>query len=95
MQQYSFHQLSPESGCSSSGWCLSNGEGLYLIYVHKENYATHLTISKEENARLNVSWFNTLTGEFMKPAGQSGGSWEEFIPPWKGVECILIVESSE
>ena len=92
MQRYSFDQLTPVAGCSSSGWCLSNGDGLHLIYVYGDNYAIHATTRKRGNEAGKISWFNTLTGEYRRQADQSWQSWQEFKAPWRDVDCILILE---
>jgi hypothetical protein len=91
MRKYSFEQLAPASGCSSSGWCLSDGEGLYLIYVSRDNHAIHATTGAGDNGNPQVSWFNTLTGEYRNADLLTWQSWQEFKSPWEDADCILII----
>ena len=91
-ERYDFSLLSPVKR-SSSGHCLSNGEGLTLLYLPAANSATHVTLG--QGKRVQVTWFNPLTGAFEEHDPVVLRQWLGFQSPWPGQIAVLILQVVE
>jgi hypothetical protein len=57
--KYDIRELEPASS-STSGYCLTNRQDLYLYYLPADNNAIHVTLPGMENSIFKMNWFNPL-----------------------------------
>jgi hypothetical protein len=89
--KYEFRDLTPVNQ-STSGYCLSNNQDLYLYFISGDHYAIHTTIPEGDKKKFKVTWFNPLSGEYTEQKTMDYSSWMEFKPYWSGQANILIIE---
>lgn len=97
---YPYHTFSPAPDLSNSGFCLSNGEGTYLMYMPKESYKTSTGKIMKTAKRMSFQWFNVTTGEYTKVRECSEMNIFANEPhPWHmksdAVLIIKVLESKE
>jgi hypothetical protein len=94
--RFPFSDFTPAPGKNGSGYNLVNKDATHLIYVSKDNYQMSrggwYLMPKDDGTNIrNFYWFNTLTGEYTKPARIVKG--QQFISPWRSVaDAVLITE---
>lgn len=96
--------LKPNPDRNGSAYCLSDSKEKYLFYVSKDNYMIQPNFLKKTALLRSYTWFNTLTGEYIKlnPDSLATGDkkiisdWQSDIhieSPWRGkADAILITE---
>lgn len=62
--KYPYHTFKANSANSNSGFCMTNDEGTYLIYMPKESYKTSTGNIMKLAKKISFQWFNTHTGEY-------------------------------
>lgn len=78
---------------SNSGYCLHNGDDVYIYYVPKENYAIGLNLPKKFFGRqIAMTWFDPFTGDFDEPKIVTMKKWLGSTKPDTGRFGVLIVE---
>jgi len=90
-ERYDYSDLSPVNR-STSGYCLSDNQDLYMYFIPSNNYAIHTTIKGDGDLQLKVTWFNPLKGEYSDEQVVENSGWKEYIPYWKDQPNILILE---
>lgn len=93
--RYDYSRLEPATDLSSSGYALSNGSDLFLIYVPSQNHSFHATLKPDVAARGRASWFSPLTGETQDVGEVELRPWHVFGSPWKGQPSVLILEDAK
>jgi hypothetical protein len=78
---------------SSSGYSLTNGKDLFLFFIPDESDHINTILPKPENGRIDVTWFNPYTGEFIDKGSIPWSGWQEFNPPWENIACVLIIKT--
>ena len=96
-ERYPFSKFKPNPSFNSSGYCLYDGDGTYLMYIPKESRKAEMWKMKAlSTGSLSYRWFNTITGEYTPKVELA--SWEEFnMPahPWFGEnDAIFVLEST-
>jgi hypothetical protein len=96
--------LKPDPDKNGSAYCLSGNKEKYLFYVSKENYMIQPNFLKKTAYMRSYTWFNTLTGEYLKLNSDSLAvgdkkiisDWQGDIhleSPWKGkADAILVTD---
>ncbi len=92
--RYDFSSFKPQEQYSSSCYCLSHLNDIFLYFIPEKNYGTHVTVPEEVNKQMYVVWFNPLTGEFLEKGSVSLKKWHEFRSPWIEQMSILILQSN-
>jgi len=78
---------------SSSGFCLTNGDDLYVYYVPKENINLGLKLPQATAGQTLVgTWFDPFTGTFGEPVVKTATQWPSFPKPAGDGFAVLIVE---
>jgi hypothetical protein len=90
--KYSFSTLKPLQDASSSGYCLSNSEDLYLFVVPAQNGALHTKVANLVDREMNATWFNPLTGEYLESGRIQMRNWHSFQSPWENQMTVLILK---
>ncbi len=62
--RYPHHTFKADPSNSNSGFCMTNGEGTYIIYMPKESYKTSTGRIMKLANKVSFQWFNTHTGEY-------------------------------
>jgi hypothetical protein len=103
--KYDFSKLNPykpklttngrfgKDNFSSSGYPLTDDNGLYLYLVPASNDQINVVIPKPKTGKLEVEWFNIFTGEYKKSDNADWWNWRGFESPWKGQTSVLILKS--
>lgn len=91
-QKSTTNSIQERNNISSAGLPLSNGKDLFLIYLPAEVERTNTTFPNPLKKRMKVSWFNIFTGIYQEDGIRNWQGWDEFIPPWKDIPSILIIE---
>ena len=92
--QYDYTALKPTQEYASSGLCLTDNDSILLFLIRRDNYAIHVHLPDQFPEEMNVTWFNPLTGEFLKKGRQKVAGWQEFRSPWEGQFAIVVLEKS-
>ncbi|GEC72509.1 protein of unknown function [Flavobacterium flevense] len=86
---FDFTKLKPTPGKNGSGYCLTNDNGITLLYVNKENYGINAWHLKPEFGERTTQWFNVITGELTPEVDYDKN--EKQISPWANkTDSILI-----
>jgi Protein of unknown function (DUF4038)/Domain of unknown function (DUF5060) len=78
---------------SSSGYPLTNGKDLYLFLVPATNDQVNVILPKPPSGKLEVTWFNIFTGEYMRQADADWWNWRGFENPFKNQYSVLILRA--
>jgi hypothetical protein len=101
--RYDFNSLSPykpklttnarleNDNLSSSGYPLTDGNGLYLIFLPGASHAVNVVIPKPASGKIAASWFNIFTGETHEETPSDWYLWKGYQSPWKGQSAVLIL----
>ena len=104
-QRYDFNTLQPHrpklttngrigaDNLASSGYALSNAQGLYLYLLPGTNYQTNVVLPEPPNKQLKATWFNPFTGEFQDGGVSNWHIWKPYRSPWKDTTSILVLEA--
>jgi hypothetical protein len=99
-----FSSLKPDPDKNRDTYVLSDNKDKYLFYVSKDNYMIQPNFLKKTALKRSYTWFNTLTGEYIKLDQDSLATgdkkiisdWQSDIhleSPWRGkADAILITE---
>jgi len=92
LDKVNFEKLQPNDRNSSSGYCLANNkDGTYVYYMPKANSAIALKgLPKAE--KLQIQWFNPLTGVYTEPYEVDFKSWLVLNPEFDGIDNVIIVK---
>lgn len=92
LDKVNFEKLVPNNRHCSSGYCLANDEdGEYVYYMPKDNSAMAVKgMPKAE--KLQIQWFNPLTGEYKEPYEVDFKSWLVLNPKFEGIDNVIIVK---
>ncbi|CDF79536.1 conserved hypothetical protein (DUF4038) [Formosa agariphila KMM 3901] len=92
LDKVNFEKLQPTNRYNSSGYCLANTEdGEFVYYMPKANSALAVKgLPKAE--KLEIQWFNPLTGIYTEPYQVDFKSWLVVNPKFKGVDNVFIVK---
>jgi len=92
LDNINFERLQPTDRHSSSGYCLANNEdGAYVYYMPKANSAIAIKgLPKAE--KLQIQWFNPLTGVYTEPYEVNYKSWLVLNPEFEGIDNVIIVK---
>jgi Protein of unknown function (DUF4038)/Domain of unknown function (DUF5060) len=102
-----FFSLKPDPEKNRDSYILSDSKDKYLFYVSKDNYMIQPNFLKKTALKRSYTWFNTLTGEYIKLDQNSLATgdkkiisdWQSDIhleSPWRGkADAILITELIE
>lgn len=102
--RYSFNNLAPykpklttnsrlgDDNLSSSGYPLTDGQGLYLYFVPAANHAINVVIPKPASGNIAASWFNIFTGETHEETPSAWHLFKGYRSPWKGQSAVLILK---
>jgi hypothetical protein len=87
--RYPFHEFVPEYESNVSGYCLSNNNGTYLLFVPKFNYQVSIYPGKSiYSIKGTYQWFNVQTGEYSSELQYDGALFQN---PWhEKADAILI-----
>ncbi len=78
----------------NSGFCLHNGDDLYLYYVPKENDSLGIRLPKDKAGQMMTGfWFDPFTGKYSEPIEKKNENWPKFIKPPGDGFAILIVKT--
>jgi hypothetical protein len=92
--KYGFDKLKvPENPISTSGYCLTDGENVYLFYLPRGIQFFHPNL-RNIFEKYKAIWYNPLTGEKMDDGiiNANDGTWHDFTPPWTNLNVVLIAE---
>jgi len=92
LDRVNFEKLEPNNRHCSSGYCLANKEdGEYVFYMPKDNSAMAVKgLPKAE--KLQIQWFNPLTGEYKEPYEVDYKGWLVMNPEYEGIDNIFTVK---
>jgi hypothetical protein len=66
---------------------------LTLLCLPAANSATHVTVG--QGLRVQVTWFNPLTGAFEEHDPVAVRQWHGFQSPWEGQIAVLVLQVIE
>ncbi len=93
---YPYSKLEPAPQFNGAGYCLSNGEGLYIYYIPKESQRAEIRkLRVVAQGPLQYRWFNTHTGEFspMQEADSVGDFLMTPSPWYLENDAIFIIQT--
>ncbi len=95
--RYPYGSLKPIPPFNSSGYCMGDGEGLYMIYMPKESRKAEVhQIKKLSQGGVSYQWFNVTSGEYSPLVELS--SFADFtMPPapwYLQSDAILILHTT-
>lgn len=92
LDKVNYEKLKPKNNGCSSGYCLANDDdGVYAYYMPKDNSAMAIKgLPKAE--RIQIQWFNPLTGEYQDPYEVDHKSWLVVNPQFEGIDNLIIVK---
>lgn len=94
VDEYYTANSKPIPWANSSSYAFSNGEGVTLFYVHKENYAVKLRwyLRPEVGKTKLYYWLNPLTGETTKAKVVDKNSL--FESPWRYKNDAILISKT-
>ncbi|WP_154857242.1 apiosidase-like domain-containing protein [Cyclobacterium xiamenense] len=102
--RYNFNELQPSypkittngrvgtDNLATNGYALSNGEGLYLMFIPKDSERVNAVLPKPASGKMKITWFNIFTGEYREQGIRNWSGWMELISPWQYTDSVVIVE---
>lgn len=92
LDKINFDKLTPNNRHCSSGYCLANNDdGEYVFYMPKDNSAMAIK-GLPKAKKLQIQWFNPLTGEYKIPYQVDFKGWVVLNPEFKGIDNVFIVK---
>ncbi len=96
-ERYPYSTLRPNTTYNTSGYCLSDDNGLYLFYLPKESRKAEVyKLKAVSEGPLNYCWFNVTTGEYTEKVYLD--SFDDFsIPPspwFLESDTVFIIETT-
>jgi hypothetical protein len=79
---------------STSGYPLTDNQGLFLYFVPGENDAINIVIPRHDSGKIQVSWFNIFTGETHTEPIADWYLFRGFKSPWENQSSVLIIKGS-
>lgn len=96
VEKYELDGLQAGGKHSNSGFCLHDGNDLYVYYVPKENISMNLRLPKAKRGQtLTAAWYDPFTGDFSDPVKQKIEQWPVVKKPATGRFAILIVKTGD
>jgi hypothetical protein len=93
VNKYDVGRLAAGDKKSNAGFCLHDGEGLYLYYVPKECEYIGTRLPKDlQGRKMTGTWFNPFDGTFTEPVEKEIVQWPAFTKPAGDGFRILAVE---
>ena len=77
---------------STSGYALSNGKGVYLYFVPKENDFINTVLPRSTSGRMRITQMNIFTGE-KRSWVEDYQLFKSYSSPWKEKAYVLQVEA--
>lgn len=77
---------------SASGFCLHNGESLYLYYTPKENSHIDVRLKQYQGKTMTWKWFDPFTGKYSEPVTQKIPQWPRLAKSDDRGFRILVIE---
>ncbi|MFI3288408.1 MAG: DUF1593 domain-containing protein [Rikenellaceae bacterium] len=96
-EKYPYSKLTPAPKFNSSGYCLTDGEGLYVYYLPKDSRKAEVWKLRDvSRGSLTYCWFNTHTGEFTPEVTvESFADFSMPASPWfLESEAIFVVKTT-
>lgn len=93
VERFDLAQLKAGDKKSNSGFCLHNGDDLFIYYVPKENINIGVSVPKKHaGAQMTGTWWNPHTGQYSDPIEKAITQWPGFDKPENDHFDILIVQ---
>lgn len=93
VDRYNLSELKAGDKKSNAGFCLHNGQELFLYYVPKECEYIGVRLPKEaKGKRMTGTWFNPFTGGMSEPQEMEIEQWPAFAKPQGDGFRVLIVK---
>ncbi len=93
VKKYTIGSLKPGDKKSNCGFCLHNGDNLFIYYVPKEAVSIGLNLPKTYKGRfMNGIWFDPFTGKYAQPDRKEITAWPNYKKPESDGFAILIIE---
>ncbi|MDF1850512.1 MAG: DUF4038 domain-containing protein [Verrucomicrobiales bacterium] len=80
---------------SASGFCLHDGESLFLFYVPKENSHIDVRLKEFQGRMMTYRWFDPFTGKYSEPVTEKIPQWPRLAVPEGDGFRILVVKIGE
>ncbi|MEM7385492.1 MAG: DUF5060 domain-containing protein [Verrucomicrobiota bacterium] len=94
IDKHGLGQLKAGDKKANSGFCLHNGDDLYIYYVPKENVSVGVRMPKEKKGQMmSGTWFDPFTGTYSDPETMEITQWPKFIKPPGDRFAILLVKT--
>jgi hypothetical protein len=77
---------------STSGYPLTDGNGLYLYYIPAENAQINVVLPKQPLGKFEATWFNIFTGETREEV-EDYQMFKSYVSPWKEKSSVLVLKS--
>lgn len=79
---------------STSGYPLTDDQGLYLYFVPADNFQINVVTPKPPSGKIEAIWFNIFTGETHEEAPSDWHLFKGYTSPWKGSAAVLILNGN-
>ncbi len=89
--RYDLTQLEPTIGKANSGFCLSNQKDLFLYLVPKENDIIIPRPPRDGFNRIQLTWFDPYTGEYLEQEPIEMVQWNRIRVPNPGTMRVMIM----
>ena len=84
--------LRPDEKGSSSGYCLSDGKDVFVVYAPGTNVRVNVTGKATTGGKFTSQWFDPITGKFgLIETIESMKFWHAFRVPLQGNPAVLIL----
>lgn len=77
---------------ATNGFGLYDGKGNFLMMIPKESERVNVIVPKPESGKINVTWFNPFSGEYLNLGQKEWSGWMEMVSPWKYEMSVLIID---
>lgn len=89
--KYDITRLEPTLSRANSGFCLSNNKDLFVYLVPKENDLIIPRPPREGYRRIQLTWFDPFTGEYLEEAPIEMEQWNRIRVPQPGKMRLMIM----
>ncbi|MDP6042454.1 MAG: putative collagen-binding domain-containing protein, partial [Candidatus Latescibacteria bacterium] len=87
-QRLNLNAVEPHGDLVSSGYCLSDRDTEYLVYLPNGGEVTVDLSGASEN--FEVEWFNPQVGESERGEAVNGGQLQDFAAPFEGHAVLFL-----
>lgn len=103
--KYNYNQLAPYKpklttnsrlgldNLATSGYPLTDNQGLYLYFVPSNNYMINVVIPKPASGKMEAKWLNIFTGETLEHGSKDWQLFRGYQSPWAGQSAVLIIDT--